>query len=206
MQLIDISPTISAEIGVWPGDVPYTGKKTLQIADGANLDLGSMETTFHVGAHIDATNHFVAGGADAASMPLAHFYGPCQVIEVNVRRGQRIHSDDVREPIKAPRVLLKTGTFPDANAWNNDFAALSAELVEWLAEQKVRLVGIDTPSIDLFDDKELEAHQAIGRNQMANLEGIVLADVAPGDYTLIAMPLKLKDADASPVRAVLIQE
>ena len=78
--------------------------------------------------------------------------------------------------------------------------------MENLASQGVVLVGIDTPSIDLSQDKLLESHQAVARNDMAILEGIVLDGVAPGNYTLIALPLKIEGADASPVRAVLLDE
>ena len=111
-----------------------------------------------------------------------------------------------RAPIVAPRVLLRTGTFPDPDAWNADFAALSPELVAWLHERGVRLVGLDTPSVDPQDDRLLESHTAIAARDMAILEGVVLDHVPPGVYTLIALPLKLAGADASPVRAVLVDD
>lgn len=204
MRLIDISPLVHDGIAVWPGDVPYRGSKSLQISEGANLDLGAMHTTYHVGAHADAASHYVQGGADVASMPLGHYYGPCQVVEADVDRGARVRAEDLRQPVEAPRVLLKTGTFPDAEAWNEDFAALDPALVDHLAARGVVLVGIDTPSVDLMHDKELRSHRRLHGNGMANLEGLVLHDVDPGRYTLVALPLRLKDADASPVRAVLV--
>jgi len=204
MSLIDISPLVHDGIDVWPGDVPFRARKSLEIKHGANLDLGAMETTFHVGAHADAANHYVEDGADAASMPLGHYYGPCQVIEVDVGRGRRIFPRDLPCTVEAPRVLLKTGTFPDPDAWNDDFAALSPEVVGQLAVQDVVLVGIDTPSVDPFDDKELLSHKALHEHGMANLEGLVLDHVRPGLYTLIALPLRIRGADASPVRAVLV--
>jgi arylformamidase len=77
--------------------------------------------------------------------------------------------------------------------------------VDFLAERGVRLVGIDTPSIDLQEDKVLESHQAVLRADMAILEGVVLDAVDPGIYTLIALPLRIPGADASPVRAVLVR-
>jgi arylformamidase len=102
-----------------------------------------------------------------------------------------------------PRLLLATGTFPDPARWNADFAALAPRLVEVLAARGVRLIGIDTPSVDLMDSKDLPAHQAFLRHDMAILEGLVLADVPDGQYELIALPLALEGFDASPVRAVL---
>jgi arylformamidase len=111
--------------------------------------------------------------------------------------------------ILAPRLLFKTGSFPDANAYperfESDFNALSSELIDTLAAQGVVLFGIDTPSIDSADSKTLEAHQAVYRNDAAVLEGLQLKHVPDGVYNLIALPLKLEGADASPVRAVLLR-
>lgn len=200
--MIDISPRIHPGIAVWPGDVAYSADKSLRISDGANIDLGAMHTTYHVGAHADAPNHYHADGCDAADMDLTPFLGPCQVMEVEVGRGARITPDHL-DAIRAPRVLLRTNTFPDPENWNEDFAALSPELVEHLHAQGVVLVGIDTPSVDLMHDKELLSHQALARCNMRNLEGLVLANAPPGLYHLSALPLPLVGADASPVRAVL---
>jgi arylformamidase len=105
--------------------------------------------------------------------------------------------------MRHPRVLIKTGTFPDPERWNPDFAAVSVELVEALAGRGVITIGIDTPSVDPQESKDLAAHKAILKHDMAILEGLVLRDVAPGEYELIALPLPLEGFDASPVRAVL---
>ena len=205
-RIIDISPLISERLAVWPGDVPYRRKGTLAIAQGANIDLSSVETTLHLGAHADAPSHYAADGPSIAERSLEPYYGPCQVIQVNVARGVRIYPEDLRQPIRAPRLLLRTGTFPRPEAWNTDFASLSPELVEAFASQGGVLVGIDTPSVDLFDDKVLLTHQALRKHDIANLEGLVLDHVPPGLYTLIALPLKLEGADASPVRAALVAD
>jgi arylformamidase len=103
-------------------------------------------------------------------------------------------------------VLVKTGTFPDPTKWNSDFAALSVELVEALAARGAITIGIDTPSVDVQDSKDLPAHKAMLRHDMAILEGLVLAGVPAGVYELIALPLRLVGFDASPVRAVLRKE
>ncbi|MEM6927335.1 MAG: cyclase family protein, partial [Myxococcota bacterium] len=138
-----------------------------------------------------------------ARRPLERYYGVCEVFEVDVGRGQRIRPSDLPRPPETPRVLLKTGTFPDPCDFNEDFAALSPALVDHLADHGVELVGIDTPSVDLFADRDLLSHHAIARRDLAILEGVVLDHVAPGRYTLIALPLPLVGVDASPVRAVL---
>ncbi|TAH36358.1 MAG: hypothetical protein EYC70_11175 [Planctomycetota bacterium] len=202
MKILDISPRITPRIGVWPGDVPYSREVALAIGKGDNIGLSAVRSTVHLGAHTDAPIHYVAGGAGIADRPLELYYGPCQVVAVSLARGERIHPSHLRDRIQAPRVLFKTGSFPDPERFNTDFNSLSPELIDHLST--LRLVGIDTPSIDPFEDKVLESHQAVARHDMGILEGIVLTHVPPGHYTLIALPLALDGADASPVRAVLI--
>lgn len=204
MSLIDISPVLSADIAVWPGDTPFERTTALSIAEGANIDLSSITTTVHVGAHTDAPSHYVADGAGIEARPLDLYYGPCEVIRVDVGRGERITPDHLPHPVRAERVLFHTGTFPDPNHFNEDFAALSPQLIEHLADQGVRLVGLDTPSVDLCHDKVLHSHLAIAARGLAILEGVVLDHVEPGRYVLIALPLPIAGADASPVRAALL--
>lgn len=202
-MIIDITPLIDERIAVWPGDTPYARTMNLDMAAGANLTLSDIRTTVHVGAHADAPSHYSASGEDIAQRSLHYYVGPCVVLHVMGARGRRITPRDVEGKPIAERVLLRTGTFPDPRAFNEDFASLSPELVTWLHARGVITIGIDTPSVDPFDDKVLEAHQALLRHDMANLEGLVLDDVAEGRYELIALPLRLAGADGSPVRAVL---
>ena len=206
MKIIDISPLINESIAVWPGDVPYSRSVALDVESGDNITLSAIHTSVHLGAHTDAPNHYAKSRKGIASRRLETYYGPAQVIRVNLARGSRIRPEHIDEAIEAERVLFATGSFPDPNHFNRDFCSLSADLIHCLHELGVRLVGIDTPSIDLCDDKELESHTAIDHHDMAILEGIVLDDVEEGLYTLAAFPLKLEGADASPVRAVLIQD
>ncbi|HET7433367.1 MAG TPA: cyclase family protein [Thermoanaerobaculia bacterium] len=205
MALIDISPLVDATINVWPGDTPYSQTFNLEMSAGANLTLSEIRTSVHVGAHADAPSHYLAAGADIASRSLEYYLGRCNVFHIADSRGRRIMPSDVMQRnVTAKRVLFRTDSFPDPRRWNEDFASLSPELVEWLYARGVITVGIDTPSVDPFDSKALEAHQALARCDMANLEGLVLTDVAPDrEYELIALPLRLRHADASPVRAVL---
>jgi arylformamidase len=134
---------------------------------------------------------------------LDFYIGRCQVVHIPAPRKTRLQAGDLTGTIDAERVLIRTGTYPDPKQFAGDFAALAPEFIDFLAGRGVRLVGIDTPSVDLFDSKSLPAHQAVLRNDMAILEGIVLDDVPEGFYELIALPLKLVGFDASPVRAVL---
>ncbi len=204
-RLIDISPVLSRRIAVWPGDTPYRRTVNAAIADGANIDLSEVTTTVHVGAHADAPSHYAADGQAVHERPLDLYYGPCEVIAVSVGRNERITPSHLPDRADlAARVLFHTGTFPDPDRFNEDFAALSPELVDHLAARGVRLVGIDTPSIDLCKDAELLSHSAVARHDLAILEGIVLTHVRPGRYTLIALPLPIEGGDASPVRAALV--
>jgi arylformamidase len=203
--IIDISPVVSERIGVWPGDVPYRHEVSLHLGAGDNLTLGAMHTTFHVGAHADAPSHYVLDGPPIGERDLSLYYGPCQIIEVSLPRNQRILPEHLATPISQPRVLFKTNSFPDPENFGNDFNSLSPELIDFAAQRGARLLGVDTPSIDLFDDKKLESHLAAARHDMAVLEGLVLGHVEPGEYVLIALPLRLDAADASPVRAALVR-
>jgi arylformamidase len=103
-------------------------------------------------------------------------------------------------------VLFRTGSYPDPNHFNEDFCSLSPALIELLAGEGVRMVGIDTPSIDPCSSKDLPSHAMVAAHDMAILEGVVLDDVPDGVYTLIALPLRIEGADASPVRAVLVEK
>jgi arylformamidase len=203
--LFDISPVISPRTAVFPGDTPFSQEFLLKTANGAHLDLSTVKTTVHIGAHTDAPSHYQLQGSTIEKRDLRLYLGSAQVIEVHCGAGGRIRPADVKTEIKAPRILFKTETFPDPEKWNDDFAALSAELIEWLAEKRVRLVGIDTPSVDPSFDADLESHKAIFKHDMAILEGIVLTKVPAGLYDLICLPLKIEGSDASPVRAVLLK-
>lgn len=203
--IIDISPTISPNTAVFPGDTPFQQNFLLKIEKGSNLDLSTIKTTVHIGAHTDAPSHYHAEGVTMEKRDLKYYIGPAQVIEVACPRGTRILPQHLTQNIMASRVLFKTNSFPDPNRWNDDFVSLSAELIEFLAAKKVVLVGIDTPSVDLAGDELLESHKCIYKHNMAILEGIVLKDVDSGIYDLICLPLKIAEADASPVRAILLK-
>jgi arylformamidase len=178
-MIYDITPpiTIDPPLPVWPGDTPPTRQVLCDIARGDTVTLSTLHATVHLGAHADGPNHYGAGAPGIGERRLEHYLGPCQVIDAKVERGARIGPGDLAGGIGAvrqPRVLFRTGTFPDPTNFNEDFAALSVELVDALAAKGVITVGIDTPSVDLFSSKDLPAHKAILRHDMAIIEGIVL--------------------------------
>lgn len=201
---IDISPVLRPGIAVFPGDTAFSRNINMSFKDGQHLDLSDIKTTLHVGAHTDAPSHYHGKGKTIEERDLSLYMGPCQVITVTGKH--RICPADVKEEIKTSRILFRTDSFIDPDSWHNDFSALSAELIHFLKEKGVVLVGIDTPSVDPATDKTLESHKAIFESDMAILEGIILSHVKPGIYQLIALPLRIEGGDASPVRAILLPE
>ncbi len=206
VKIIDISPLVQENIAVFPGDVSFSREESLSFEKGHNLRLSSMNTTLHLGAHTDAPSHYHKDGITMEKRKLEFYMGPCQVIETECEQGIRIESKHLNPESASSRILLKTNSFPNPDHWNGDFNSLSKELVETLVQKGVKLIGIDTPSVDLADDKELECHNLIYDNDMAILEGVILNHVKAGHYQLIALPLNLSGADASPVRAILLEE
>ena len=202
-MIYDITPPISARLRVWPGDTPPTREVLCDLARGDSLTLSTLHATVHLGAHADAPSHYGAGAPAIDQRSLNYYLGPCQVLHLPVPRGTCITPAILKEPVVEQRILLATGTFPDPELFNEDFAALSPELVDWLHGRGVILVGVDTPSVDLFASKELPAHRTFLKHDMAILEGLVLRNVPAGSYELIALPLPLEGFDASPVRAIL---
>lgn len=202
-RLYDISPTIGRGLAVWPGDTPPTREVLLDLHRGDNLTLSTLRATVHLGAHADAPSHYHADGRTIEAQPLECYLGPCRVVRIPVRPGTRIPAGAFSEACRGERLLVATGSYADPDRFDRNFAAFSVEFVRRFAEQGGRLIGIDTPSVDLFDSKDLPAHQACMRADLAILEGLVLREVPEGDYELIALPLKLEGFDASPVRAAL---
>ncbi|HBS28844.1 MAG TPA: hypothetical protein DEB06_05210 [Phycisphaerales bacterium] len=202
-MLYDISPPIDDRLQVWPGDERPRREVKCRIEDGAPVTLSALHATVHTGAHADGPNHYGPGAPGIDSVPLERYLGPCQVVTARVGRAERVKPSHLARMVTEKRVLLRTATYPDPAHFNTDFAAISVELVESLAARGVVLIGIDTPSVDLFDSKDLPAHKAFLRHDVSILEQLVLKEVPDGVFELIALPLRLIGFDASPVRAVL---
>lgn len=204
--LYDISPKLTHRTAVFPGDVPFTATKHLCFENGDHLMLSSIQATVHIGAHADAPCHYHKQGSDISQADLNKYMGLCQVVTVEkVEADGRIYPRHLNSlKITAPRVLFRTNSFSDPEFWTPDFVSLSPELIAFLAAHGVFTVGIDTPSVDPHDSKNLETHQALYLHEFAVLEGLILHSVPDGEYTLIALPLPLVGLDASPVRAILL--
>ncbi len=203
--LWDISPPVHAGAPVFPGDTPYRQQWAATIGPDCPVNVSEITLSPHVGAHADAPLHYAPDGASIGHTDLAPFLGPCRVVHA-IGCGPLVEWAHIAHAIDAtlpPRVLVRTYVRAPVDHWDPQLTAYAPATVERLAALGVRLIGIDTASIDPADSKTLDSHQTIRRHDMRVLENLVLDEVPEGDYELIALPLKLTTADASPVRAVL---
>lgn len=201
-MIYDITPLISKDLPVWPGSKSFEQSIESDKKKGAAMNCTSFAATCHLGAHVDAPWHYSITGETIDQRSFEFFIGKCQVIRVDVPKKSHIHFSHLKG-VHAPRVLFATNTFDYTRKFQTDFAAIDPLLMEQLAELGVITVGIDTPSVDLYETTTFESHQMALRYNLTILEGLDLKNVPEGFYELIALPLKLKGFDASPVRAIL---
>jgi len=203
MLIIDISQLLEKGIPVWPGDEPFRSAWSARIGDGSSVNVGAITASLHTGTHADAPLHVKDQARSIDEIPLDAYVGPAVVIEC-ISTGpigpEILDNVDIGA---AARILLKTRDRAPG-AWEETFAHLTSALAERISNEGAMLVGIDTPSVDHPESKDLPAHHALFEGGVANLENLRLNHVAPGRYWLCAAPLYIKDMDASPVRAVLI--
>jgi arylformamidase len=204
-QLYDISQRLHTGIPVWPGDTAYSIERTWQLDTDCPVNVSRLGLSTHTGTHADAPFHYDPQGAGSADCDLQPYLGPATLLDLSSQVGSVVRVEHLEPLLQQPkeRVLLRLfSNFPHQH-WPSGFPAISAAAIEWLAARGCRLIGVDTPSLDPENSKTLDAHHAVRRAGMAILEGLVLDAVPVGDYELIALPLKIDNADASPVRAVL---
>ena len=203
-QIWDISPAITPASPVFPGDTAYSQEWNATIGPGCPVNVSVIHMSPHVGAHADAPLHYDADGAAIGFVDLDAFLGPCRVIHA-IACGPLIEWQHIEHAISGnlpQRVLVRTYQKSPLD-WDPDLTAYAPETVRKLAELGVKLIGIDSASIDPAPSKTLDSHMVIRQHRLRVLENLVLDEVAEGDYELIALPLKLTEADASPVRAIL---
>ncbi len=200
----DISPPIDADTPVWPGDTPVGIDRVWRMEAGSPVNVARLTCSPHTGAHADAPLHYDAQGAAIGAVPLTPYLGPCRVVHC-IGAAPLVLPKHIEPQADGlpPRVLLRTYARAPITRWDSGFCAVAPETIDFLAARGVMLVGIDTPSLDPQESKTMQAHGRVRAHRMSILEGLVLDDVAPGDYELIALPLKLTTLDASPVRAIL---
>jgi arylformamidase len=204
--LIDISPALRVGMGVFPGDAPFTVSQTFAIGPDCPVNVASFAMSTHCGAHVDAPLHYDPKGASIDVLDLSDFIGPARVIDAR-GTGPLCGYEQIAAALDGapPRLLFKLMDRGDPLAWPAGFRAMAPETVERLALRGTRLIGVDVPSVDPETSKDLPSHMVCNRHDIRIIENLLLTDVAPGDYELIALPLKLWGLDAAPVRAVLRQ-
>ncbi len=203
-KIWDISPAVAPGSPVFPGDTPYAQEWSATLGPGCPVNVSRIRLSPHVGAHADAPLHYDPKGAAIGTLDLTPYLGPCRVIHA-IGAGALLRWADLAHGVHdlPERVLVRTYERAPVDRWDPDLTAFAPEAIERLAALGVKLVGIDTASIDPAESKSLPSHQVIRRLGLRVLENLVLDAVPEGDYELIALPLKLMTADASPVRAVL---
>lgn len=206
-RLWDISPPVDAHTPAFPGDTAYSQTWVATLGPGCPVNVSALTLSPHLGAHADAPLHYDPSGQAVGALDLAPFLGPCRVVHA-INPGPLVQPHHLAAALNRPaplppRVLVRTYQHMPQRQWDGALSAFAPDTVALLADRGVVLVGIDTASIDPADSQTLDSHQVIRRRGLRVLENLVLDDVPEGDYELIALPLKLTTADASPVRAVL---
>jgi arylformamidase len=202
-RLWDISPVLGPATPPFPGDQAYEQRWTARIGPGCPVNLSALTLSPHLGAHADAPLHYADGAPAIGEVPLAPYLGPCRVIHA-IGCGPLVKPEHIAHALDGlpPRVLVRTCERAPT-AWSEDFSAYAPETIELLAVRGVTLVGIDSQSVDPATSKTLDSHHLLLKHDLRVLENLVLDEVPAGDYELIALPLKLAHACASPVRAIL---
>ncbi|CAH2463856.1 arylformamidase [Bacillus mycoides] len=202
-QWIDISQPLNNDIATWPGDTPFSYEVSWSKEDSGSVNVGKLTMSIHTGTHIDAPFHFDNDGKKVLDLDIHVYVGAARVIDVaglesiGKKELERFKLEGVE------RLLLRTSSHGKAQEFPEKIPYLRADIADFLSSKGIRLIGVDVPSVDPLDDKELEAHHQLFKHGIHILENVVLDHVADGDYELIALPLALTDADGSPVRAVI---
>lgn len=204
MKVWDITQTLRADMPMWPGEPQPELRRTASISAACPVNVGALAAPLHAGTHADAPLHYDVRGLASADCDLAPYLGSCILVDVSHARGQVVGSDiDWVGLAGAERVLFRTYNRFPAELWDSSFTTIAPDVIVRLREGGVRLVGTDAPSLDPEQSKTMNAHREVRVGDMRILEGLVLDEVPPGEYELIALPLKIAEADASPVRAIL---
>ena len=200
---IDVSQPLSSRIAHWPGDTPFSYETAFTKEQTGSVNIGRILTSLHTGTHVDAPFHFSNEGGRILDLDIEVFIGPARVVDVSSY--ERVDVSVLRklDLDKTERVLLKTAVPNNPEVFPQKVPLLAPDMADYLGSIGVRLLGVDVPSVDPTDSKDMEMHHALYRNGIHILENIMLDNVEDGDYELIALPLPIKDGDGSPVRAVI---
>jgi arylformamidase len=211
MQIFDISRALSNDLAPWPGDTAFHFELKWKMAEGATVNVGAVQMGVHNGTHADAVFHFEQGADTIERMPLETYLGDAVVLDLtkqfDIDRTRQITVADLEACAdalgSAPRLLLKTGVWKDSRIFPDWIPVIAPDVAEWLRLRKVKLLGLDLPSVDSIEAKKLVNHYALAAAGIAIVESLDLSGVEAGSYHFSALPLRIIGGDAGPVRAVL---
>ncbi|MEY2550062.1 MAG: arylformamidase [Verrucomicrobiota bacterium] len=208
MKIFDISRPLFNGLAPWPGDTAFHFELKWKIAEGATVNVGAVTMGVHNGSHADAPFHFKEGATTIEQMPLETYFGEAVVVDLTskFRTGERreIGIDDIGSAAElAPRLLLKTGVWTDSKLFPEWIPVIAPDVASWLKERKVKLLGLDLPSVDPIEAKVLVNHHALAAANVAIVESLDLSEAEAGLYHFSALPLRIDGGDAAPVRAII---
>jgi arylformamidase len=204
----DISIWLGAESFDYPGHPPFSREPIGRAGDSGALELSRLAMSAHAGTHLDFPAHFIAGGKHIDDYPIQRFILPAQVVSIEDKEAIRPSELENLDIKPGDALLFKTDNSLSgrctSGVFSKSFVYMSPEAADFCVDKKVSLVGIDYGSIDRYDTQDFPAHHKLLGNDILILETINLREVPPGRYTLFCLPLKIKGAEGSPARAVLV--
>ncbi|MGP4059261.1 arylformamidase [Halobacillus sp. H74] len=203
MKLIDITMPLNNATPPWPGDEPFQYQLTFSMEETGSVNVGQFKGSNHIGTHVDAPYHYDSEGLKIAEIPLERFTG--KALLVSIEGKSKISAEDLQHVDfrNVDKVLFKTNSWKDRSKFPETYTVIGEDMGPFLHEKGINLIGVDTPSVDPETSKKLLGHHSLYNHDILILEGLQLAHVTPDIYELMAFPLKMEEADGSPVRAVL---
>ncbi|WP_226581606.1 arylformamidase [Halobacillus litoralis] len=203
MKWIDISMPLNNATPPWPGDEPFHYSLTYSMDETGSVNIGQFRASNHIGTHVDAPFHYDSEGKKIADLPVERFTGKALVLAMENQ--PTITREDLQHINfqSVSKVLFKTNSWNDRTSFPDHYTVIGEGAASYLSSQGINMIGMDTPSVDPETSKDLPGHHSLYKHDILILEGIQLSHVSPGTYELMAFPLKMEQADGSPVRAVL---
>jgi arylformamidase len=208
MHTYDVTLTISTDLPIWPGDSPFVIERVETIDGGGNANVSVVKMGVHTGTHVDAPDHFLNDGVTVERLSLDILVGRVYVLhlpDVDLIDAATLVQADI--PPRTRRILFKTR---NSDYWaegeckfQEDFVGLSEDAAEFLVNRNVKLIGVDYLSVAPYGESR-PTHEILLKAGVVVVEGLNLANVSQGRYTLHCLPLKIAGAEGAPARAILV--